>query len=278
MLHEAHVKYDGRLPENYVLQLAAVVAASAVAFWVLFLSCLLLFRRLRFSDMLSAEMAECVCSTVHALVVSVGLNGTLSRSGVVYAWRELVLYDTMTWFCVSLAYFVCDSIVLGFYRWKMWDIFLVHHLFASLPYFIFVFSPECHTSDNVAGVFTLAGFLLVEWATPLYNLCAFLKLLGKERSRQYSISFFIMYLAWCLVRVVLPANLVVWVFKDIYPAWGWHYCYGLSYPSAVFVLIFCTCALVLFHTPEALRIAGLLPPETPVPSAVPAAGKRTKAE
>lgn len=94
-------------------------------------------------------------------------------------------------FCVTVAYFLSDLVVLFMYRVPLWGVFAVHHITALAPLIAYLFIEPC--SD---GVFILAGYILTELSNVSLNAQAFLDQCGYGSTRWYAAALYTTFVTW----------------------------------------------------------------------------------
>eukprot|EP00667_Euglena_gracilis_P028773 EG_transcript_37148 len=159
---------------------AALVALFFCFFWLIFVATWALSARYSamfqgFAPHQKADWCSRMCSTVHAGAITVGIVCCL----VIQPWSATYEPDgplsplIPACLCYSVAFFLCDLVVLLSWQIASWTLFVVHHVVALIPYCIMLFIPDCQH-----GIFVLTAFLFVELSTVPLNVAATLEQLG----------------------------------------------------------------------------------------------------
>ena len=94
-----------------------------------------------------ADFASRVHSTIHAIVVPVGLLWSIHHCEL---WGQPLVNTCSSaevFFSISVGYFLVDLVIISFFKIEFWPVFVTHHIFALLPYAINNFVPHashCH--------------------------------------------------------------------------------------------------------------------------------------
>lgn len=240
----------------YAVIFAVSFVTFAVNFFVSWGVSAYLFRRVwpRFLIQEKADWASRVNSQLHAFIVVPGFLATLSTTKYNYdTWfnDDANIVPSSVIMSISLGYFAFDFLVLVYYRVPLWIVFVFHHIFASVPYFTYVFHP-CE-----AGNLVLSAFLLVEAATIFLNFQTWMEKLGYARTKWFTWMFYLTYISWFLTRVLLPVFLcyVVWNvwLSDITVDRNLRPCLAPGFVCSHMITLFCWVVFFFVLTPDVVR-------------------------
>lgn len=191
-------------------------------------------------------------STLHAFIIIPGFIATLSAT----EWDHHLFPETnpkavRVIMCISLGYFAVDFFVMFIYRVPMWIVFVLHHIWASTPYYFHLFYP-C-----TPGTFILGFFMLVELATLILNFQVWLDKLGYAQTTTFSVLFYLNFATWVLTRLGIPAFC-------LYVMWAWNVtsssvpksdklCLIPAVICAHLITLFCVVVFFGFIVPDFLR-------------------------
>jgi hypothetical protein len=163
---------------------------------------------------------------------------------------------------VSLGYFAFDFIVVVAFRVPLFPVFIAHHIFASLPFYLHLFVDRCDF-----GTLALASFLTVELATVFLNVQAWCEtIVGHRNTALYRILFMMTYISWIVSRLGVPVFCIAIWYKylllddadrDRAPL-------GCLIPMTIcghIILLFCYAVFLGLLTPEFVQILRGVPPE-----------------
>jgi hypothetical protein len=211
----------------------AFVACFIAAWW----ACAT-YRYPRFGSMSLAQKADTcsrIVSTLHtAIIVSLLFYGIATTT-----WDEhmspttsvALLQQTL---CVTVGYFISDTVVIIMYKVPQWQVFVLHHCMAATPFLIYLLVPSCPR-----GVFVLAGFLLVEVTNFSLNAQTFLEQHGLGGSKYYAAALYTTLTNWVIFRLVLPVYLIVVIHMYIAPSTECKACLVPGYICGYFIVLFC---------------------------------------
>lgn len=181
------------------------ICTSVLGFAFLFVSSwLLMAKRIAkfstFSTPIKADHCSRVNSTVHSFIVVPCLAyGILAMQwGEHYEPLSSVAFLQHT-LCITVGYFICDTVIILLYQVPLWGVFTAHHCIANTPYLIYMFVSDCPY-----GLFVLACFMLVEFTNITLNAQAFLEQYGHGGSRYYATAFYITFVGWIFCRIMNP--------------------------------------------------------------------------
>ena len=143
-------------------------------------------------------------SALHAVIV-LGNLWAFSKCGI---WGDALANtceENEFFFGITVGYFFFDFFVVVHYRMAFWQVFLVHHTAASLPYFINNYIPgaaACH--------FVLGLFIQVEIATLVLNYQNYLEVTERSHTKTYDTVFYAAYVLWFLTRICMPTY-IAWM-------------------------------------------------------------------
>ena len=181
-------------------------AASRVLFPAQFLS-LPLYDR--------ADWCSRINSTLHSFIVVPGFIVCMAATKWDNFWEVDDAQDSVTAtriiMCISMGYFFVDFFVIVWYRVSLWVVFVVHHLVASLPFYIHLFDVNCRFAT-----FVLQGMLLVELANIFMNAQYWLDKAGQIGTKKYTVVFYTNYLVWIPSRLGIPVFMMAVIYKYIY--------------------------------------------------------------
>ena len=83
------------------------------------------------------QLASCVHSTVHGVVVPIGILSCVSTCEIWNDFEALNCSDIEVIFALTVAYFLFDFALVMYYRAELWQVFAVHHVVGIMPFFIF---------------------------------------------------------------------------------------------------------------------------------------------
>ncbi|RNF12253.1 hypothetical protein TraAM80_00400 [Trypanosoma rangeli] len=116
-------------------------------------------------------------------------------------------------FCISLGYFLYDTIILLLYRQPNWIGFIVHHAVSSIPYVIYLFAGSCPY-----GLFILACFMLVEATNISLHIRSTLEENGRCSTKLYTVALYSTCILWIVFRLINPTALLIITHKYILPS------------------------------------------------------------
>jgi len=169
------------------------------------------------------------CSSVHALISVFGVLICLSTNN----WtKESISFGSdklcRTIFSISIGYFFQDGVILIKHKMQLYEVFIAHHIIASIPYMMNNFFCE-------HGTFVLASFLLVEVTSLPYNLVTMIEFCGKESTPLYRPAYLVLFVTWIIFRVILPLILLIILFSIVVPEWF----YSHNRPDSLLLSSFC---------------------------------------
>ncbi|EPY24411.1 hypothetical protein STCU_07194 [Strigomonas culicis] len=170
--------------------------------------------------------------------------------------------------CISIGYFTQDLYVTFKYKTPRWPIFVLHHLFALLPYVSYYFRPACHT-----GIFILCSFMLVESTNVLYNMQQWLEDVGRVEGPAYLFSVYGTLAGWIVFRLVNPVFSLYVSERYVVPSarpGAERQCLYPSLVSAYFVNAFCLLAFFTVILKDILLRRGWVRSEKRAAPALPA--------
>lgn len=190
-----------------------------------------------------ADNCSRVNSTIHtAIIVPCLLLGLVTNT-----WdSETMMPLTSVAFlqatlCCTIAYFIMDFIVIVYYKVPMWIGFATHHAIAIIPFFIYMFFPQCPY-----GLFILSGFMMVEFSNFSLNTQAILQQNGHGKSRAYAFAFYWTFVSWIFIRIINPIAMLVILHVKIWPALPeeskMYLLPGIT--SAYLIVVFCSSVFV----------------------------------
>ncbi|KAH9579743.1 hypothetical protein LSM04_000609 [Trypanosoma melophagium] len=195
------------------------ISFAFICFCILFLLVWSLFTSYyrRFSTMTLALQAD-VCSRpisiIHSIIIVPSLIG-----GIAYMnWGDYFepLGDVSFLqgiLCISIGYFLYDTVLLLIYRPPQWLGFAVHHIVASIPYVIYMFASPCEY-----GLFILCCFLLVEATNLPLHARATLEENDMSNTKAYATALYATFVGWIIFRLANPTALIIIIHKYIIPS------------------------------------------------------------
>ncbi|RNF16763.1 uncharacterized protein Tco025E_05054 [Trypanosoma conorhini] len=164
--------------------------------------------------------------------------------------------------CISLGYFLYDTILLLLYRQPNWFGFIVHHVVSSIPYVIYLFAGSCPY-----GLFILACFMLVEATNISLHVRSTLEENGMSTTKLYAVALYSTCILWIVFRLINPTSLLIITHKYIIPSLppGRASCLLPSVLCAYVVNFFCyavfimLCKEVLIHRRRLPRAGCVIP-------------------
>lgn len=211
------------------------------------------FDKLSFAD--KGENCSRVNSQIHALVVVSGLGASIMQTSwgddfFIVDRADAPLETFATFMAISLGYFAFDLVVTVYYRYDFWLVYVVHHIVASIPYYVYLFADRCNHAT-----FLLATFLLVEFATAFMNVQVWLEKFEKQNTVAYTVSFYATYIAWLGSRVVIPVMnvVVIWKYTVFSAKVPLRNCLIAGVICGHLICMFCVSIFVLVLTPALLK-------------------------
>jgi len=199
------------------------------------------------------ESASRVHSSLHGIVVPIGVFICLTEcelwpwdSDVETAFRENECDSIQGIFGLVIGYFASDLIITLYYRYELWQVFVVHHVVGMAPYIV-----TCFICSNLP--FLLGGGICVELANPWMNLEAHLDLIGYHDSTAYGVVKHISWWNWVVWRVSFPTFLFFGMVVYVIPHYGGEGCYIMSYITGTLIFLFCCAVFFLVVTPGLLK-------------------------
>jgi hypothetical protein len=224
----------------------SILISSAIFFVTIFYGCWSFMRThwgtAAFDQLTLALRADTVSrfgSTVHALIIVPMLFWQLYLDPN----TEWIAYNPTTpaWvsqyvFAISLGYFTADGLLTAWYQMPMWQIFLLHHVLAGVPYAIFLFVPSCNL-----GIYGLSLFLLVELSNLTMNHMGLMERFGLKSSPTYTFCLYANAAMWLWCRVHNPIKVVYVLHTYMLPKVpaGSEHCLSFSAYCAYFIVVFC---------------------------------------
>lgn len=219
------------------------ILLAALCFFVLYLiswrmmqTC---WRRFRsYTDSVKADNASRLNSTVHSIIVAPSLLWGLAHTSWGPAYQPTsdpsFLQSVLT---ISMGYFLCDLYILLTYHTPMWQVFVLHHVMALVPYLLYYFT------DCTCGLYVLTCYMLVEFTNMFYNFKLWMEDCGLNRTRLYAALLYATIAGWLVFRMANPAWCVVCSHKYVLPTItaGWE-CVIPSLICGYFVNVFCFAA------------------------------------
>jgi hypothetical protein len=210
---------------------------------------------------LRADFASRAHSTLHALLVPAGLVLCVRSCGL---WEEPLLNTCRpaeAFFSISIGYFLVDLVLIVLFRTEFWQVFVLHHSLALLPYAINNFVPHCSHSHLL-----LSLMLGVEVSTVFLNVKWWLEQTDTAAGLPYAAAVYATYASWFLVRVLNPIYVVVLMVVQVFPYYGWDRRVVVSYAVVMVVALFCWYCFLFLFTPEVWhRLRAKRPPRPPPP-------------
>lgn len=196
-----------------------VLCAASVCFFLQFICAWFLLpvffpRFLTLSLAMKCDACSRVVSVIHSIIIVPALMGGIFGMRWGYHYEPLgdVSFLNVV-FCISLGYFMYDTVVLMVFHPPRWQGFIIHHVVASIPYAVYIFSKACPY-----GLFILAGFMLVETTNLPFHLQATLKESDMGDTRLFWATFYITLFVWFFFRLVNPTLLVVILHTRVIPS------------------------------------------------------------
>ena len=167
------------------------------------------------------SLATCVHSSVHGIIVPVGMFVSLSTCGL---WGDFLsgsglgggngsCREAEFVFSWTVGYFLMDGILLLIYRGELWQVFIVHHFVGIMPFFV-----NCFFYPNLQ--WAIGGGILIELANPFLNLRTWLDLFGLHNSDRAAYACYLTFAVWVPVRCALPTYLLWGIVNVSVPAFG----------------------------------------------------------
>ena len=150
-------------------------------------------------------------SSLHGIIVPFGILVCLSQCGIWGDWLANSCTQIEIVFALTASYFTVDSVLIVYYQGEQWQIFLVHHVVGSMPFFI-----NCFGCSNLH--FLVGAGILIEAICPLLNLRHWLRIFGHWETRASALVFVATYVGWIFLRVALPLYLTVGLFTVAIPS------------------------------------------------------------
>jgi len=204
----------------------------------------------KFSPAERADWCSRVNSTIHALGSAIGIFIVLGTT----EWNDFIPQSSLAGerivFAFSASYFLFDLLVVYAWKVQLWQLFVVHHSVAVIPY---VFDLFVYEAPGVQYLLLL--FMLVEIATLPLNARGFHESLGGAGDDYHRKTIYATYITWAVVRFALPIYLIytMWAVAygsvDMSPVMLW---VGLI--CGHIIAFFCIGVFLFVLTPEVLNV------------------------
>lgn len=163
---------------------------------------------------IKADNCSRINSTIHSIIVVPALAYGILRM----EWGEHMepLGDVsflQQVLCITVGYFLCDTVIILMYQVPLWGVFVAHHLIANTPYVIYYFVAQCPY-----GLFILSCFMLVEFSNVSLNAQAFLEQNGRGNSGYYAAAFYTTFIGWIFCRILNPVAMLYVLHAKILPS------------------------------------------------------------
>ena len=190
------------------------------------------------------DMASRLHSSLHAVVCWGHIWG-FSSCGI---WGDMLANDCAInefFFGLTAGYFVFDFVLVCHYRMAFWQVFIIHHTCAFLPYFIdiFIYS-ETH--------FLLGLFIQVETATLILNYQNLLEARELTHTTTYKAVFYTGYVSWFFTRGVMPIYIAHAMMTEVEAVYHGYWSAAICYACAFFVVVFCNVVFFFLLTPDVI--------------------------
>eukprot|EP01134_Creolimax_fragrantissima_P003778 CFRG3778T1 len=201
-----------------------------------------------FRNMSAGDKADCAArtySTLHAVVVPIGLLCVVFNNRL---WDDILdssAHYAEIFFACSCGYFAFDAYVVSSSKLDNWVVFVIHHIFGVMSYFMACFVPGCSQPYYI-----LCLGLMVEFANPLINALWWMDKYSKTHLNIYAWVLYSHYVVWIIVRQLLPVYLTYLIVRQVIPAYGLCMCIIPMYLTGLFIVPFCTYVFVFLLTPE----------------------------
>lgn len=210
------------------------------------------------------EFASRVHSSLHGVVVPLGvficltdceLWPTDANGGAEHVFQRNDCEQILGVFSVVIGYFLFDLGICLYYRYEMWQVFVVHHIVGMAPYIV-----TCFICENLPLL--LGGGILVELANPGMNLEWWLEISNRTDSTLYRVTKHVSFLMWVAWRVGFPSYLIYGLFAFVIPHYEGGSCYITSYMTGILIFVFCWGVFLGMIVPGLLRHHGCIQADT----------------
>ncbi|ORC90875.1 uncharacterized protein TM35_000072990 [Trypanosoma theileri] len=243
---------EGSLTAN---QTFLSITFAFICFCMLFLFVWSLFssyyrRFLTMTLALQADVCSRAISIIHSIIIVPTLIGGIAYMNWGNYFEPLGDVSFLQGIlCISIGYFLYDTVLLLLYRPPQWLGFAIHHIVASIPYLIYMFASPCGY-----GLFILACFLLVEATNLPLHARATLEENDMSNTKAYAASLYATFVGWIIFRLANPTALLIIIHKYIIPSIpsGRLGCIIPGVVCAYVINIFCYAVFVLILCKEVL--------------------------
>ncbi|ESL06767.1 hypothetical protein TRSC58_05555 [Trypanosoma rangeli SC58] len=217
--YKADVTCCGDVGGLFVSQRLLCIGLAFISFSVFFVIAWSVLKKYYPPFMCMSVQTQCdvssrTMSALHAFIVVPGLIG-----GVVsMKWGDH--YEPLSdvsflqgLLCISLGYFLYDTIILLLYQQPNWIGFIVHHAVSSIPYVIYLFAGSCPY-----GLFILACFMLVEATNISLHIRSTLEENDRCGTKLYAVALYSTCILWIVFRLINPTALLIITHKYILPS------------------------------------------------------------